>query len=333
MKRTLAVLACVMLTVAALPVAVADRPAPATAGDAATADTPPQAGNNSSSNRSMGGAFSTFTQSAAADADAEIEGGMWTAAWNGSGDNATQVRLVEGRTNALEARLDALQEQRKRLQERRDEMSRVAYRAQLASLTTRLAALGSALNQTEEAAREVGVNTTELDRLRQNASELTGPEVAEMARELGGGGPPEDVPGLDRDDCETERPNCGNETGAGEGGPGDDPGQGEGNRGNTSDGPGNAPDGPDDAPGGDNSSDDDPGNGPGGPDDAPGGGNGSDDGPTAGPGGNGSDGGNDGNGGNGPGDGNGGNGGNGPPDDGIYGGDTVLLEPVRQATT
>jgi hypothetical protein len=290
MKRTLAVLACVLLTVAALPVAVADRPAPATAGDAATADTPTQPGNNNSSNRSMGGSFSTFTQSTAADANAEVEGGMWTAAFNGSGDNATRVQLVEGRTNALEARLDALQEQRQRLQERRDEMSRVAYRAQLASLTSRLAALGSALNQTEDAAHEVGVNTTELDRIRQNASELTGPEIAEMARELGGSGPPEDVPGLDRDDCETERPNCGNETG-----PGDNPGEGEERRGNTSDGPGNGPGGPDDGPGGDNGSDDSPGNGPGGPD-----------------------------------DGSGGNGGNGGQDDGIDAADTVLLEPIRQ---
>lgn len=272
MKSTLAVLACVVLTVAALPVAVADRPAPSTAVDAATTDdpvlTPP--GDNNSSNRSMGGAFSTFTQSTAADADGEVDNGMWGAAFNGSGDNETRTRLVDGRTNALEARLEALQEQRQRLQERRDEMNPVAYRAQLASLTSRLAALGSALNQTEGAAREVGVNTTRLDHIRQNASELTGPEIAEMARELGAGGPPEDVPGLDRDDCNENAPNCGNETGgSGDGGPGDNPGQDEENRGNVSDGPGNGPGGPDDGPGGDNGSDGAGGNGGngGGPDD------------------------------------------------------------------
>ncbi|MFD1647277.1 hypothetical protein [Haloarchaeobius litoreus] len=300
MKRTLAVLACVMLTVAALPVAVADRPGPSTAVDAATTDDPVQTppGDNNSSNRSMGGAFSTFAQSAAADANGEVDSGMWGAAFNGSGDNATRARLVDGRTNALEARLDALQEQRQRLQERRDEMSRVAYRAQLASLTSRLAALGSALNQTEDAAREAGVNTTQLDRIRQNASELTGPEIAEMARELGAGGPPESVPGLDRERCEEDRPNCGNETGGtGEGGPGDNPGQTEEQRGNVSDGPGNGPGGADDGAGGDNGSDGD-----------------------------------------GPGAGTGGNGGNGGDGDGetddasIHPADTVLLEPIRQAT-
>ncbi|WP_256296494.1 hypothetical protein [Haloarchaeobius salinus] len=298
MKSTLAVLACVVLTVAALPVAVADRPVPPTAGDASAGDDPvrtPSVDNNSS-NRSMGGAFSTFTQSAAADADGEVDSGMWAAAFNGSGDNATRAQLVEGRTNALEARLDALTEQRQRLQERRDQMNSVAYRAQLATLTSRLAALGSALNQTEDAAREAGVNTTQLDRIRQNASELTGPEVAEMARELGSGGPPEDVPGLDRDDCPENRPNCGNETGGnGEGAPDDNPGQDAENRGNVSDGPGNGPGGPDDGAGGDNGSD-----------------------------------------GGGPGAGTGGNGGNGGPDDGTGGdatissADTVLLEPVRQ---
>jgi hypothetical protein len=254
---------------------------------------------NNSSNRTMGGAFSTFAQSAAADADGEVDSGMWGAAYDGSGDNATRTRLVEGRTTALEARLEALQEQRQRLQERRDEMSRVAYRAQLASLTSRLAALGSALNQTEDAAREVGVNTTQLDRIRQNASELTGPEIAEMARELGAGGPPEDVPGVDREDCNENAANCGNETGGnGDGAPGDNPGQGEENRGNVSDGPGNGPGGPDDGPGGDNGSDG-----------GPGGDNGSDGGP-------------------------GGNGGG--PDDGadddaiVHPAETILLEPLRQ---
>ncbi|WP_440988778.1 hypothetical protein [Haloarchaeobius baliensis] len=299
MKSTLAVLACVVLTVAALPVAVADHPTPATAVDAAATNDPVQTppGDNNSSNRSMGGAFSTFAQSAAADANGEVDSRMWGAAFNGSGDNATRTRLVEGRTTALEARLEALQEQRQRLQERRDEMSRVAYRAQLASLTSRLAALGSALNQTEDAARETGVNTTQLDRIRQNASELTGPEIAEMARELGAGGPPEDVPGLDSDDCPENRPNCGNETGGnGDDGPGDNPGQGEENRGNVSDGPGNGPGGPDDGAGGDDGSDGD--------------------GTGAGTGGS------------------GGNGGNGGSDDGaggdaaIFSADTVLLEPL-----
>lgn len=292
MKSTLAVLACVVLTVAALPVAVADQPSVATV-DAPATDAPVQvppgnnstsSGNGSASNRSMGAAFSTFTQSTAADADSEVDGRMWGAAWNGSADNATRERLVEGRTNALDARLEALRDQRERLMANRDEMNPVAYRAQLAALTSRLAALGSALNQTQDAARQVGVNTTRLETLRANASELTGPEIAAMARELGGG-PPEEVPGMgppdDRGngnagDCQADAAACGNETG-GQGG--EDGGQ-HGNvsdtpgNGNVTAGPGNGSGGRGNAPGGDNGTDGGSGPVTGGPDDGGNGGHG-----------------------------------------------------------
>jgi len=68
-----------------------------------------------------------------------------------------------------------------------------AERARAARLATRADQLTENVNETDRTARRVGVNETRLDRLRTEARNLTGPEVANIARGLAG--MPEGVPG------------------------------------------------------------------------------------------------------------------------------------------
>jgi hypothetical protein len=157
----------------------------------------------------MGAAFSTFAQSTAADAEASVESGMWGAAWNASPDGDRRAGLVERRTRSLERRVGMLERQLSQLRDSRTQMNQVAYRAQLATLTSQLVALGNALNQTEAAAEASGVNTSRLDAIRSDAAELAGPDVADMARELGSEGQSGDALGLGQsnggnDTCETQ---------------------------------------------------------------------------------------------------------------------------------
>ena len=91
-------------------------------------------------------------------------------------------------------------------------ISQARYRAEMAALAARTTALGHQLNQTETASRDLdaalleerGVDASAIDSLRTDARNLTGPEVAEIARSIAGrdaGG------GLDdREDAPARRP-------------------------------------------------------------------------------------------------------------------------------
>jgi len=251
--------------------------------------------------------------------EAEVEGeverrtfGLQVAAAN---SNASKASVVANHTRALDQRLADLRERKQELTAARENetISESRYRGEMAGLAARISALQSMSNETATAARGLpaaaleahGVNASAIDRLRTDASNLSGPEVAAIARNIAGppgnrsagppfgngmGGPPSDAPGS----------GDANETDGGPGNAPDDPGAGDaGNE--TSDGtstpgadaPGNSgadrttdsganggsnagdgePGSPDDAGNG-NGSPDDPGNGNGSPDD-PGNGNGS----------------------------------------------------------
>ncbi|WP_435346201.1 hypothetical protein [Haloarchaeobius sp. HRN-SO-5] len=218
MRRTLVVTLCLLVVAGTLPVAVADgSTAASTSGTPtgsmadASAATPPNETANQS-NKSMGAAFSTFAQSSATEAESSVDNGMWGAAWRSSADNQSRTELVQSRTTVLEQRVEELERQLAQLRERRSDMNPVAYRAQLARLTSQLSALGEALDQTETAAEEVGADTATLQTIRANASELSGPDVAEMAHELAGEGGPEDVPGLGADGAQGDGSGPGNQS-------------------------------------------------------------------------------------------------------------------------
>ena len=180
-----------------------------------------------------------------------------------------QADQVSERVSDVQQRLSALEERKAQLQERREsgEISEGRYRAEIAEVAAQVGSLQELNNQSVRAAGELpaelleqrGVNTTAIRTLQERASELSGGEVSEIARDIAGG-PPDEVgpavnqtgPGNDTGPGDDDRP--------GDGPPGDDP-PGD-------DPPGEGPPG-DDPPSDDPPSDDPPGDDPPG-DDPPG---------------------------------------------------------------
>ncbi len=231
----------------------------------------------------------------AAEVEGEVERrafGLRVAAAN---SNASKASVVAGQVENLDQRLAELRDRKQELETARENgnISESRYRAEMAGLAARISTLQGLTNETAETARgipdedlaERGVNATDLDRLRTSAGNLSGPEVAAIARSIAGPpgngtagppfggnstmGPPTDTPAT---------PGNGNETG-GPGAP-DSPGDVENaTSGNETDAPGPGDvtgnstgasgDGPGANTGSDNETNDDPGR-----PDSPGGGNG-----------------------------------------------------------
>ena len=143
----------------------------------------------------MGAEVSAFAQSGAADAPDTVEDGMFDAAY----ENATEedrATVVENQTAALEERIANIEAEKAALEED-DDLPEPAQEARMSALATQLDNLNSSLQVTEERAVETGVDTSALEELRTNASELDGPEVAAIAQDLAGvssNGQPDDGP-------------------------------------------------------------------------------------------------------------------------------------------
>ncbi|MCU4740840.1 hypothetical protein [Natronoglomus mannanivorans] len=185
----------------------------------------------SSANETTGTDVSTFMQASAADADETVDAEMFIAAYE-RGDNETRAEIVDERTAQLETKLERLEAEREELAEQDDELNPAARNAKMASLAVRIGSLERAINDTEPRAAAVGADTTTLEELRTNASTLSGPEIAEIARNVSGieppRGPPEGVPGNAVGSGPNAGVNDGNES------------VGPGNSGNATDrGPGN----------------------------------------------------------------------------------------------
>lgn len=163
-----------------------------------TATTAQTTTNESDESAGMGAQVTAFAQSSSAAANDSVENGMWRAGFNQS-NASDQAELVRNRAGSLERRLDRLRSQNASLRDQYENGSlpEPAYVARQSRLSARIDSLRTAINDTDEAAARAGVDDERLDRLRQNASNLTGPEVAGIARGLGGG-PPEGTPAADR---------------------------------------------------------------------------------------------------------------------------------------
>ena len=169
---------------------------------------------NATNDSSMGAEISAFMQSSASEADGAVEDGMFEAEYDERPDD--RVTLVENRTGDLQSDLADLRERRQKLRENRDEMSQVEYQARTSRLVSDIRSLERSVNRTEPLAEEAGVDPTTLRTIRNNASELSGQEVAELAKQMSV------VP--------DDRPDRGPDGDRGrEGGPKDDPGNGPDN--------------------------------------------------------------------------------------------------------
>jgi len=182
---------------------------------------------------------------------AEVEGevekrsfGLQVAAAN---SNASKASVVAQQSQTLEAQLTALQERKAELEAARENgtISESRFRGEMAGLAARISTLQQLTNATAETARGLpaaaladrGVNASSLDRLRTSARNLSGPDVAAIARDIAGppnvsvgppangGGPPVGMPGGNNT---TTGPGAGVGSGNGGNGPGDGtPGNGQ----------------------------------------------------------------------------------------------------------
>lgn len=167
----------------------------AVGGAGATAQT-----DNASETDPFGAEISSFMQASSAEAEGEVDDGMFGAAMARTDD-------AEERRALIERRQERLQQRQARLEERRSHITAedgpdVRDRALAAHVTVGAAQLERSVNGTERAAEAAGMNTETLEAIRTNARDLRGPEVAELARNMNGGpsspanpGPPIEVPG------------------------------------------------------------------------------------------------------------------------------------------
>lgn len=150
--------------------------------------------------------------------------------------NASKAGVVGERLESVEQRLNELEERRESLEQARANgtITEGEYRARITTLTARSNQLRAMLNASETRAAELpesalaanGVNTTAIATLSERADNLTGREVAEIARDVAGpsvgesvdrgppagdNGPPSDVPadqGPPNNSSETDNPSA-----------------------------------------------------------------------------------------------------------------------------
>lgn len=117
---------------------------------------------------------------------------------NRSNSNASKAQVIARQATQSQARLAALRTERQQLETARENGSIGAneYRVRAAHLSARAVALERVSNRTTQTAsglpretlRQNGVNVTSLETLRSSADQLTGPDIAAIARTLAGPG-------------------------------------------------------------------------------------------------------------------------------------------------
>lgn len=187
-------------------------------------------------NGTFGQQISSFMQASAADADQSADRGMWQVRVN---ESANRTAEVSARARTLEERLQRLRDRSQRLtaQYENDTLPAIAYTARASAIRAQMANLRASVDETDRVAASVGVNDSRLTRLRRQANNMSGPEVAAFARRITDAprGPPAGMPGGPPADRGPGVPGA-DGTARGGMGPGNDPGNGMPGRGNATDG-------------------------------------------------------------------------------------------------
>jgi len=162
-------------------------------GVASTADGPTQAENNATApGEKLSGAINVQ----GAELDGEVDQRAFGIRFGQAPDNSSKAAVLADRLQTVDERLTELEERKADLKARHDagEITDGKFRAEMAKIATPIRLLSQATNQTQQAATAVpraaleerGVNATAIQTLRDRASELSGPEVAAIARDIAG---------------------------------------------------------------------------------------------------------------------------------------------------
>lgn len=211
---TLVTAALVVLAAAIAPLGVAAMPASdgSTSSTAATAVANNETESNAT-NVSAGEQLSAVAGIQETEIGSEVEQRSFGIRMANAAGNDSKAAVVGQTVGDLQDRLADLQAERQRLREARanGSMSQGQYAARMAELSAKTESVRQLANQTEAASgdlpsdelREHGVNVTAIQTLQRDASNMTGPAVAEVARSIAGPnvgssqagmqGPPENV--------------------------------------------------------------------------------------------------------------------------------------------
>jgi hypothetical protein len=146
--------------------------------------------NDTRNDSALGADISSFLQSNVAETDGAVENGMWSAAFDGTENQSVRERLVERRTNELRDELAELHAEKEELLAEREagNISETAYKARISRLAGQINALEASINATSSRAQTIDSDVEELNSLRTEAKNLSGPEVAAVARNVSGVG-------------------------------------------------------------------------------------------------------------------------------------------------
>ncbi|MFB6128324.1 MAG: hypothetical protein ABEJ47_01040, partial [Halorhabdus sp.] len=148
---------------------------------------------NGSTTPTLGSKMSAFMQSNAVAVDAAVETGMWTARFERA-NAAAKSDVIQRRIESLERRLHRLEHRLGTIENGSFNVQNPRAAVTVSALAARIQALQRAINTTDRVARRAGINTTRLEKLRSQASNMSGHRIASIARNLTVG-PPAGVPG------------------------------------------------------------------------------------------------------------------------------------------
>lgn len=200
-RSTFILAALLVAAVAAVPIA----------GMAATSDVPAQMNNSTTENATDANATAPGEQLAGVVGvqEAEIEGEVDERAYGikvaNAATNDSRADVVKSQLDDIDQRLTELDERKANLTEARENgnISDGRYRAEISQLAAETETTKRLANQSENVSQGLpadvleskGINVTAIQTLQDRANNLSGPEVAEIARGIAGpkvGGPPAD---------------------------------------------------------------------------------------------------------------------------------------------
>ena len=153
-------------------------------------------GNETANETAPGARLAGVVNVQAAEVEGEVAERSFGVQLAAAASNASKAAVLANQTGDLTERVTELRQRKQALRDARenDTISNGRYRAEMARVATELRTANRLLNRTTSEARELpagaltnaGVDSADLERLREAAGALSGPEIAEIARDIGG---------------------------------------------------------------------------------------------------------------------------------------------------
>lgn len=196
MNRTAVAFVTLVLLVAgvASPAVARTSDVPVAAGQA---DSPaPGSSNETTASAAPGAHLAGVVGVQGAEVEGELAGRRFGLEVARTGSNGSRADLVAEQLSDLNQRLATLQDRKRALIDARENgsVSEARYRAEVAVIAARTAAVEHRLNQSAAVSNDLptdlvvsrGVDTAAIEEIRTDARELSGPDVADIARSIGG---------------------------------------------------------------------------------------------------------------------------------------------------